>query len=234
MIDPGIFKAYDVRGIHGEQIDEDVAYRLGRGFARVLGELEGKRTDELRVGLGRDMRLAAPALSERYADGVRDEGARVLDVGAGSGAVALALKDERPDLSVVGTDVSAAALAVARANAARLGLDVEFLHGDLLAGIEACDAVLSNPPYVREGERAALAPEIVRHEPPGALFAGEDGLDVIRRLIAAAAGVAPLLAIEVGAGQAPAVAELMSDAGFADVSARRDLAGIARVVVGSR
>jgi len=162
------------------------------------------------------------------------EGARVLDVGAGSGAVALALKDERPDLSVVGTDVSAAALAVARANAARLGLDVEFLHGDLLAGIEACDAVLSNPPYVREGERAALAPEIVRHEPPGALFAGEDGLDVIRRLIAAAAGVAPLLAIEVGAGQAPAVAELMSDAGFADVSARRDLAGIARVVVGSR
>lgn len=161
------------------------------------------------------------------------DGGRVLDVGTGSGAVALALKDERPDLSLVGTDVSAAALAVARANAARLGLDVEFLHGDLLAGIEACDAVLSNPPYVREGERAALAPEIVRHEPPGALFAGEDGLDVIRRLIAAAAGVAPLLAIEVGAGQAPAVAKLMSDAGFADVSVRRDLAGIARVVVGS-
>ena len=81
MIDAGIFKAYDVRGIHGEQIDEDVAYRVGRGFARVLGDLEGKRTDELRIGLGRDMRLAAPALSERYADGIRDEGADVLDVG---------------------------------------------------------------------------------------------------------------------------------------------------------
>jgi phosphomannomutase len=81
MIDPAIFKAYDVRGIYGEQIDEDVAYRLGRGFARVLGELEDKRTDELRVGLGRDMRLAAPALAERYADGVRDEGAHVTDVG---------------------------------------------------------------------------------------------------------------------------------------------------------
>jgi phosphomannomutase len=81
MIDPAIFKAYDVRGIYGDQIDEDVAYRVGRGFARVLGDLEGKRTDELRIGLGRDMRLSAPALSERYADGIRDEGADVLDVG---------------------------------------------------------------------------------------------------------------------------------------------------------
>jgi phosphomannomutase len=81
MIDPGIFKAYDVRGIHGEQIDEEIAYRLGRGFARVLGDLEQKRIGELRIGLGRDMRLAAPALSERYADGIRDEGAHVLDVG---------------------------------------------------------------------------------------------------------------------------------------------------------
>src|SRR6185503_3402452 len=81
MVDPSIFKAYDVRGIYGEQIDEDVAYRVGRGFARVLSELEGKRPDELRIGLGRDMRLAAPALSERYADGIRDEGADVLDVG---------------------------------------------------------------------------------------------------------------------------------------------------------
>src|SRR5687768_3793238 len=81
MVDPGIFKAYDVRGIYGEQIDEDVAYRLGRGFARVLGDLEGKPAGDLRVGLGRDMRLAAPALSERYADGIRDEGADVLDVG---------------------------------------------------------------------------------------------------------------------------------------------------------
>jgi phosphomannomutase len=81
MIDPGIFKAYDVRGIHGDQIDEEVAYRLGRGFARVLGDLEQKRTDELRIGLGRDMRLAAAGLSERYADGIRDEGSDVLDVG---------------------------------------------------------------------------------------------------------------------------------------------------------
>ncbi len=164
------------------------------------------------------------------------DGARVADVGTGSGAIALALAQERPDLELVATDLSADALAVARANAVRLGLDqIEFREGDLLAGATAVDAVLSNPPYVADGERALLAPEITRHEPPGALFAGDDGLDVIRRLVpAAAAAGAGLLAIEVGAGQAAAVAELICAAGFRDVVARRDLAGIERVVVGSR
>jgi release factor glutamine methyltransferase len=166
------------------------------------------------------------------------QGARVVDVGTGSGAIALALASERPDLSVVATDFSADALAVARANAARLGLEgVAFLEGDLLAGAESAplDAVLSNPPYVADGERATLAPEITRHEPPGALFAGADGLDVIRRLVpaAAAAGVR-LLAIELGEGQAPVVLGLMREAGFARLEARRDLAGIERVVVGRR
>ncbi|MGI8730774.1 MAG: peptide chain release factor N(5)-glutamine methyltransferase [Solirubrobacteraceae bacterium] len=163
------------------------------------------------------------------------QGACVVDVGTGSGAIALSLKHERPDLVVVGTDVSAAALELARANAAALGLDVRFTEGDLLAGAERCDAVLSNPPYVREGERASLAPEIAHHEPPGALFAGADGLDVIRRLVPAAAAALTsggLLAIEVGAGQASAVAALMGQAGFEEASARRDLAGIERVLVG--
>ena len=76
MVDPGIFKAYDVRGLYPDQIDEDVAYRLGRAFARVLAELEGKPPSELRVGLGRDMRLSAPELSERYADGTARRGRR--------------------------------------------------------------------------------------------------------------------------------------------------------------
>jgi release factor glutamine methyltransferase len=161
------------------------------------------------------------------------EGARVADVGTGSGAIALALKHERPDLDIVATDASIHALAVARGNASRLGLEVEFVHGDLLAGLRHFDAVLSNPPYVAEGERATLAPEITRHEPPGALFAGADGLDVIRRLVpAAAAAGASLLAIEVGAGQAGRVTTLMGAAGFPRVAARRDLAGIERVVVG--
>jgi release factor glutamine methyltransferase len=164
-------------------------------------------------------------------------GARVVDVGTGSGAIALALRDERPDLQVTGTDVSAGALAVARDNAARLGLagDVAFVEGDLLAGLGEVDAVLSNPPYVAEGERVTLAPEILRHEPAGALFAGADGLDVIRRLVpAAVAAGARLAAIEVGEGQAAAVRALMVEAGFATVQVRRDLAGIERVVAGSR
>jgi phosphomannomutase len=81
MIDPAIFKAYDVRGLYGTQIDADVAYRLARAFVRVLSEEAGRPGPELRVGLGRDMRLSAPELSARYADGMRDEGAAVLDVG---------------------------------------------------------------------------------------------------------------------------------------------------------
>lgn len=165
-------------------------------------------------------------------------GASVLDVGTGSGAIALALADERPDLAVAGSDVSDDALVVARANAARLGLDgVEWLQADLLEAVpDAFDAVLSNPPYVADGERAALAPEILRHEPAGALFAGPDGLDRIRALIVQAATRerVRLLMLEVGAGQATAVEELMCRVGFADVRAERDLAGIERVVIGAR
>jgi release factor glutamine methyltransferase len=153
-------------------------------------------------------------------------GARVVDVGTGSGAIALALKDERPDLEVLATDVCAEALAVAEGNALRLGLDVHFVEGDLLAGLEA-DAVLSNPPYVETGAR--LAPEITRHEPPGALFAGGDGLDVHRRLVPAIlASGARLAGLEVGAGQAAAVRALFAVDWETDVG--RDLAGTERVV----
>ena len=156
------------------------------------------------------------------------EGARVVDVGTGSGAVALALKDERPDLRVVATDASEDALEVARANADRLGLEVEFASGDLLDGVSGdVDAVVSNPPYVEAG--APLAPEIARHEPPQALFAGADGLDVIRRLVPAVR--APFLALEVGQGQVAAVGALCREAGFTELHAVPDLAGIERVVV---
>jgi release factor glutamine methyltransferase len=162
-------------------------------------------------------------------------GARVADVGTGSGAVALALKHERPDLRVIASDVSADALEVARANAAALRLDVAFVHGDLLDAVEApLDAVLSNPPYVPDGDRDGLEPEVAVHEPAQALFAGGDGLDVVRRLVAAAAARAPFVALEIGAGQAPAVAELLRRAGMGSVQAHRDLAGIERVVVGER
>lgn len=160
-------------------------------------------------------------------------GARVVDVGTGSGAIALSLKDERPDLDVTGTDVSEDALEVARANAVRLGLEVAFARADLLAGVGEFDAVVSNPPYVEDG--AELAPEIVRHEPSLALRAGPDGLDVLRALVPAAAALgAEVLAVEVGAGQAAAVEELARGAGFGRAERRRDLAGVERVVIAWR
>jgi release factor glutamine methyltransferase len=202
---------------------EPVAYVVGsKGFRHL--ELEVDR----RVLIPRpDTEALVEAALELPA------GASVVDVGTGSGAVALALKHERPDLRVLATDVSADALAVARANAARLGLDVAFLRADLLDGVPATDAVVSNPPYVEAG--AELAPEITRHEPALAVYAGPDGLDVARRLVAqAAASPARTVMLEVGAGQAGAVARLLADAGFPAPEARRDLAGIERVVVGRR
>jgi release factor glutamine methyltransferase len=159
-------------------------------------------------------------------------GARVCDVGTGSGAVALAVKDERPDLIVRGFDIDSGALEVGWANAERLGLDVSFSRADLFDGA-GYDAVLANLPYVAEGERASLAPEILDYEPPGALFAGPDGLELIRRLVALAAGRTGVLAVEIGPEQAVAVTELMQAAGFGAVDLRRDLAGHERVVVGS-
>ena len=162
--------------------------------------------------------------------------ARVVEVGTGSGAVALALKDERPDLEVVATEVDQAALAVARENAARLGLEVAFVEADLLDGVEGpFDAVLSNPPYVGDAEVRWLGPETARHEPPRALFGGgPQGLELLRRLVPQAAAIAAFVAFEVGAGQAPFVVELMEEEGLERIEAVADLAGIERVVVGRR
>jgi release factor glutamine methyltransferase len=163
-------------------------------------------------------------------------GARVLDVGTGSGAVALALKDERHDLHVSASDLSEPALELAKLNGERLDLDVQWLHADLLTDVGEFDAIVSNPPYIAESERALLAPEIVRHEPAEALFAGPDGLSCIRALLAQLAEQPSVhfLAIEVGAGQAAAVAALTRAAGFDAIRFERDLARIQRVVVAER
>ena len=205
---------------------EPVAYILGRrGFRRL----------ELHV----DARVLVPRPeTEHVVDAALGlpHGARVVDVGTGSGAIALALKDERPDLEVLATDVSADALAVARGNAERLGLDVTFAQGDLLEAIAGpVDAVVSNPPYVAAPDSGTLMPEVTRWEPAAALFAGDDGLAVVRRLVPQAleAG-ATFIALEGGLGQAGAVGELLAQAGFGDVETLRDLAGIERVVVGRR
>jgi release factor glutamine methyltransferase len=159
-------------------------------------------------------------------------GSRVIDVGTGSGAVALALKYERADLAVSGTDNSSDAVAVARANARRLDLDVTFACTDLLEGADGpFEAVLANLPYVAVG--ADLPPEVVRYDPAEALFAGSDGLDQIRRLVLGLDGV-PVVALEIGFDQAEAVADLLVGAGFGSVARLRDLAGHERVIVGRR
>ena len=213
--------------VHRRSIEhEPVAYITGRRSFRNLELGVDRRVliprpeTELLV----EVALALPA------------GARVLDVGTGSGAVALALKHERPDLHVAGSDVSSGALTLARENGVRLGLDVRWIEADLLSGVpDRFDAIVSNPPYVAEGERSLLAPDILEHEPPGALFAGADGLEVIARLLAqAGAGSARLVAVEVGEGQAGRAVALARAAGFARVRVEPDLAGIERAVVAER
>jgi release factor glutamine methyltransferase len=153
--------------------------------------------------------------------------ARVHDVGTGSGAVALALKDERPDLAVSGSDRAPAAIEVARRNSERLGLDVEFsIETGLPPGDH--DLVTANLPYVRTDEWEGLEPEIRVYEPREALVAGDDGLDEIRALVEAApAGL--LLALEHAPGQAASVREMLHDA-----HTRPDLAGRERVTLGRR
>jgi len=203
---------------------EPVAYVLGRRAFRYI---------ELTI----DERVLVPRPeSEGLVEvGLRlPTGARVVDVGTGSGAIALALKHERPDLEVLGTDVSADALEVARGNARALQLDVTFVQGDLLDAVPGeLDAVLSNPPYVAKRDLPTLQPEVTA-EPDVAVFGGLDGFEIVRRLVPAALRRAPLVAIEVGMGMAQTVGGMLREAGAASIEVRRDLAGIERVVVGRR
>jgi release factor glutamine methyltransferase len=165
---------------------------------------------------------------------------RALDLCTGSGCVAITLGRERPTSSVIGGDVSADALAVARDNALRLGAyNVAWRQGDLFDAVPLparFDLVTANPPYIAVGDFASLQADVRDHEPRLALDGGDDGLSLVRRVVdgAPARLAAPggVLAVEVGAGQAPAVAELFERAGFSGVEVRRDYARIERVVSG--
>lgn len=171
---------------------------------------------------------------------------RLLDVGTGSGAIALAVASELRECRVTATDTSTAALEVTRANAEQLGLSdrVELVEGTLPEGNDEFDLVLANLPYVSEAEWDGLEPEVTEWEPREALLAGPDGLNAIRTLLAervrslsshaeqTANSSSEVLALEVGEGQAEAVGDLLAQAGFGGIEARRDLAGIERVVIG--
>ncbi len=203
---------------------EPVAYILGRkGFRRIELAVDPRAL------------IPRPETEMLVEIALELEPRTALDVGTGSGAVALALADELPECRVTGTDTSPSALALARENAERLGIDgrLRLEPGTVPEG-GSFDLVVANLPYVRDDEWEGLAPEITRYEPREALVAGAEGIEAIASTVPAAASVlapAGSLVLEVGAGQAGAVAELMLDLGFGEVEGRQDLAGIPRVVL---
>jgi release factor glutamine methyltransferase len=166
---------------------------------------------------------------------------RIIDVGTGSGAIAIALAHNLPQAEVTAVDLSPAALDVARLNAEQNGFvgRIRFMQSDLLASVahERFDIVVSNPPYVPANERASLSVEVREHEPSLALFAGDDGLAIYRRLIPEAFEVivrGGYLALEIGYGQAEEVSALLGLAGFMQADVTLDLQGIARVLTAQK
>jgi release factor glutamine methyltransferase len=164
---------------------------------------------------------------------------RIVDVGTGSGCIAITLAHKLPHVAVTAIDLSAAALAVAKENAKRNGVALRFLEGDLLAPVaeEKFDFVVSNPPYVPAADRATLSVEVREYEPVLALFAGDDGLEVYRRLIPAAFDAlipGGYVALEIGCGQSSAITELLAHCGFAQIEFVPDLQGIPRVACAQR
>ncbi len=173
---------------------------------------------------------------------IGDRPARVLDVGAGSGCVSVAIAYNAPNCSVVTSDIREDFLDLARRNAERhrVADRIAFRIGDLFEALAPADApfdvICSNPPYVAEPEWEGLPPTITRYEDPQALLAGPDGLEVIGRLVAGAQEhLLPggTLAFEMGMGHFGTVRELLRESGYENVSARRDLAGIDRIAIGN-
>lgn len=189
-----------------------------------------------------DPRPDTETVVEAVLDSLSDRSAplRILDLGTGTGCLLLALLQELPNARGVGVDRSAEACAVAADNAARLGFSqrAEIRLGDWGRGLDGCfDVIVSNPPYIRDQDVAGLQPEVALYEPRQALAAGGDGMDCYRALapqIRALLKPGGIAALEVGKGQASAVAVLLTDAGLQDVTLHPDLAGIERCVSARR
>jgi release factor glutamine methyltransferase len=220
------YEAYVTRRSHGEPI----AYILGE---KDFWSLTLAVTPDVLIPRPETELVVELALQRLPSDST----SRVLDLAAGSGAIALAIAHERPHAVVVGTDISAAALAVAQRNAATLRLaNVDFRLGSWFAPLtgEKFDLIVSNPPYIAEDD-PRVESAVRRFEPPGALFAGADGLGALR-VIARTAGahLAPDggLIVEHGDQQGPAVRELLAVAGFTRVATHADLAGLERCTAG--
>ena len=203
---------------------EPVAYILGsKGFRHI------------ELAIDRRVLIPRPETEMLVEIALEENPETVLEIGTGSGAVALAVADELPGSRVTATDVSDGSIEVAVANAQRLGFTdrVDFLLGSLPEGPAGFDLILANLPYVPDSDR--LPPEVGNWEPAGALFGGPDGTDVISEVLAALgdAGIdAPVIGLEIGQGQGERVSELVRQAGWAGTEVRLDLAGIDRVVVG--
>ena len=232
---------------------EPLAYLIGqreffaREFAVSPAVLIPRPETELLVEIARTRIAAnhAPTVERSGASGQVTvlatgacEGTRVLDLGTGSGCIAITLALECPRAQVSAVDASAAALVVARRNAQQLGAAVRFLHSDWFAALagESFELIVANPPYIAAGDPHLVAGDL-RHEPVAALTGGVDGLASIRRII----GVAPAhlapggqLWLEHGYDQAGMVRELLAAAGFADIEQHVDLAGIVRISGGRR
>jgi release factor glutamine methyltransferase len=228
VADPGTEIPAAAARLFGEMVRrrlrrEPVAYIVGRKGFRHLD-----------LAVDRRVLIPRPETELLVEVALERQPASVLDVGTGSGAIALAVADELPGCEVTATDASPQALEVARANADRLGLAdrVRFSEGTVPDGGDF-DLVLANLPYIAERDWPGLQREVTEWEPREALLAGPDGLDAYRSLLAGPLPAAAI-ALEVGEGQSDAVVQLLEAAGFGAIWRRKDLAGVERVVAGEQ
>jgi release factor glutamine methyltransferase len=228
-------------GVVAEALELTRRRAAGEPLQYITG-LAGFRSLELRVGPG--VLVPRPETEEvvgRAMERLPEDGV-AIDVGTGSGAIALAIKDERPDARVLATEVSAAAMEWAEKNREELEIDIELIACDLMAGLPSdlvgeIDVIVANPPYVAETDRASLPTDVVDHEPHEALFAGERGTSVIERLSRdALTWLKPdgWLVLEIGETQGEVVGELLTDDGYSSVHVHRDLSGRDRIVEGRK